>query len=412
MYLPKIAFRNLFRRKKRTFIAAGVLAFAIFVFLFIDSFMLGMMEISFSNLIDLETGHVQLAREDFFAQEEDLLLDEVFTFSEEIKSQLKNREEVTAYTPVLEFRANLIAGREEFPVKATAIDPESFQETFRVHEYVVEGEFIEGGESGVVIGRQLAEMLELEVGEFCTLLFQDDTGVLNTLQGEIRGIVSTPSPQVNQHIAFLSQDYAHTAVGVEENAVSQVMISLENREQAGAVAAALDNNTGNGLRARSYREASDMLVALEAQATLENYVLLALILLVGAIGVINVIVLSSLERVEEIGLMKAMGVKESEIVRVFSLEAGGIGLLGGLLGCLTGAVAVGLMAHFGIDLETVLGKGVGEMGIPILERLYGVWNPSSFVFVFAFVIILALAASLLPSFWAARKDPIEAIYHR
>ena len=65
------------------------------------------------------------------------------------------------------------------------IEAESFKETYQVHEYLVEGEFIEKGDGGVVIGQQLADMLELEVGEFYTLHFQDDTGAFNTLQGEI-----------------------------------------------------------------------------------------------------------------------------------------------------------------------------------------------------------------------------------
>jgi len=116
--------------------------------------------------------------------------------------------------------------------------------------------------------------------------------------------------------------------------------------------------------------------------------------------------------VEEIGLMKAMGLKEKEIIRIFSLEAGGIGILGGIIGCGLGALTVGIFARFGLDLEIVYGDGVEELGLPILERIYGVWNLSAFVFVFIFVVVLALAASLLPSIWAARKDPIDAIYHR
>ena len=411
MYYFRIAFRNLFRRKKRTFVAAGVLAFAILVFLLIDSFMLGMMEISFSNLIDFETAHVQMARPDFF-DEEDFSLDDTFTFTGEEKELLEARDEVTAFTPKLEFQAELIGGREEFPVKATAIDAESFRETFQVHEYLVEGEFIEPGESGVVIGQQLAEMLELDIGDFYTLYFQDDTGSFNTIQGEVRGIVSTPSPQVNRHTAYLSHEYAYPAVGLEGDKASQVMVQIDERERAGAVAAALDEDVSGGLRARSYRESSEMLESMEVWITIENYVILGLILLVGAIGIINVIVLSALERVEEIGLMKAMGLKEKEIIRIFSLEAGGIGILGGIIGCGLGALTVGIFARFGLDLEIVYGDGVEELGLPILERIYGVWNLSAFVFVFIFVVVLALAASLLPSIWAARKDPIDAIYHR
>ena len=412
MYLFKIAIRNLFRRKKRTFVAAGVLAFAVFVFLAIDSFMLGMMEISFGNLIDFETAHVQLARGEYFAEEEEIPLDETFNFDSGLRSEIEGVDDVSALTPILDFRANLIAGREEFPVMGRAIDVESFREVFRVDEYIVQGEFLAPGEEGVVIGAQLADMLDLDVGDFYTLHFQDATGAFNTIQGEVRGIVSTPSPQVNQYTAFVSRGYAHAAVGVELERASQIMIKTASRDRAETVAADLRENLGSGLSVRSYRESSEMLQSLEAWITIENYVILGLILLVGAIGIINVVVLSALERTEEIGLMKAMGLREREIVRVFSLEAAGIGFLGGLAGIAAGAGIVSYLARIGLDLELFYGENVDALGIPILERLYGVWNLQAFIFIFIFVILLALAASLVPSYWAARKDPIDAIYHR
>ena len=412
MYFFKIAIRNLFRRKKRTFVAAGVLAFAVFVFLAIDSFMLGMMEISFGNLIDFETAHVQLARGEYFAEEEDIPLDETFNFDTGFRREIQGFDNVTALTPVLDFRANLIAGREEFPVMGRAIEVESFREVFRIDEYIVQGEFLAPGEEGVVIGAQLAEMLDLEVGDFYTLHFQDATGAFNTIQGEVRGIVSTPSPQINQHTALVSHEYAHGAIGVEDTKASQVMINTTGRELAEPTAAGMAERFGEEFNVRSYRESSEMLESLEAWITIENYVILGLILLVGAIGIINVIVLSALERTEEIGLMKAMGLREREIVKVFSLEAAGIGFLGGLAGITVGAVIVSLLVRYGLDLELFYGENIDALGIPILERLYGVWNFSAFIFIFIFVILLALAASLVPSFWAARKDPIDAIYHR
>ncbi len=412
MYLLKIAIRNLFRRKKRTFVAAGVLAFAVFVFLAIDSFMLGMMEISFGNLIDFETAHVQLARGEFFAEEEEIPLDEIFNFDSGLRNDIEEFDDVSSLTPILDFRANLIAGREEFPVLGRAIEVETFKEVFRVDEHVVEGEFLAPGEEGVVIGSGLADMLDLEVGDFYTLHFQDATGAYNTIQGEVRGIVSTPSPQVNQYTAFVSRGYAHAAVGVESDSASQIMIKTNSRERAEIAAAELRENLDSNLSVRSYRESSEMLQSLEAWITIENYVILGLILLVGAIGIINVVVLSALERTEEIGLMKAMGLREREIIRVFSLEAAGIGFLGGLAGIVAGAGIVSYLARVGLDLTLFYGDNIDALGIPMLERLYGVWNFTAFLFIFIFVILLAFAASLIPSFWAARKDPIDAIYNR
>lgn len=55
---------------------------------------------------------------------------------------------------------------------------------------------------------------------------------------------------------------------------------------------------------------------------------------------------------------------------------------------------------------------LGTMGVPLGDRVYGVWNTSSFIIIFVIVIIVAMLASLVPSYWAARKNPIDAIQHK
>ncbi|SDL65404.1 ABC transporter permease [Halarsenatibacter silvermanii] len=409
MYPLRLAFRNLFRRKQRTLLASGVLALAVFIFLVIDSFMLGMMELSFGNLIDFETAHLQLARKDFFEEEEYLSLDEVFVFDRKMRDELAREKAVESFTPLIEFQAEIIAGREDFPVRTTAVEPDSFSEVMRVPEYLVEGEFLKPGDRGAVIGSDLAELMNLEKGDIYTLHFRDAAGAYNVMQGEVRGIISTPSPRLNRNTVLVSREYGKTAAGVADKAVSQVKVRLSDRELAEAAARRLDKNMGAEISARYYRETSDILEAMESWIRLENFVILGLILVVGAIGIVNVVVLSALERMEEIGLMKAMGLSEKQIVGVFAMEAAGIGIIGGILGCVSGAAAVALLAEFGLDLEIFYGEGVHGLGIPVLERLYGVWNPRAFIFVFIFVVLLAVVISLIPSIWAARQDPIEAI---
>jgi putative ABC transport system permease protein len=138
--------------------------------------------------------------------------------------------------------------------------------------------------------------------------------------------------------------------------------------------------------------------------------ILSVVLLIGVVGIINNIILSGLERTSEIGMMKAMGMKEWEIVFIFMTEAFGIGVLGGLAGCILGYIGVGWLVKNGFYFA-----GFGDMsqyGIPILDRIYGVWNYSAFVYIFVLIVFVSVFSSILPAYWAAHKDPVEAIYHR
>lgn len=414
MYLVRIALRNLFRRKGRTFLIAGILALAVFLFLWLESFMIGFMDVSFGNIIDFETPHIEVAREGFFEEAQkgrELPLAETFTPGEELLEELEARDGFVALTPILEFSADFIAGRHQFPVRVRSIDPQSFGEVFRNQEYLIDGDFVEAGDPGIVIGRELARFFNLEVGDFYTLRFQDTGGSFNTMQGEVKGIVNVPHPEMNLGTVFVARDQAQAALGLEEGKISQVMVRMENRDMGRKEAKKLANILGNrDLKVRSYREGAEILVHLETWGFIETYFILALFLLVGAIGIISVVVLAAIERVKEIGMMKAMGLKESEIVRIFILEAGGIGAVGGLLGCILGAIVIFFMKTYGIDMEAFF--DLSEFGVPMVGKIYGAWNPISFFLIFVFVIILSMVASLIPSYWAARKDPVVAIRDR
>ena len=108
-------------------------------------------------------------------------------------------------------------------------------------------------------------------------------------------------------------------------------------------------------------------------------------------------------------MMKAMGLEVKEIVYIFVMESTGIGILGGLMGIGLGAIGVWLFARYGVDFSAMAQIDMASFGVPVLGKIYGVWNPSAFLTVFAFGVIVSLVSSILPAHWAADKDPITAI---
>jgi len=165
------------------------------------------------------------------------------------------------------------------------------------------------------------------------------------------------------------------------------------------------------IKAYSWRESAKTVIAVGAAQEAETAIVLTVILMIGMIGIINNVILSALERTREIGMMKALGMREWEIVSVFMVEATGLGIIGGLAGCLLGAIGVGCMVKFGYDLSYI-GGDMSLYGIPVIDKIYGVWNLPSFVFIFFLGLIFALFSSMIPAYWAAHKDPVKAIYHR
>ncbi|MGM0414238.1 MAG: ABC transporter permease [Bacillota bacterium] len=412
MYLIRIAWRNLWRRKRRTFVTAGVLALAVFIFLLMDSMMGGMSDISYNNIIDFESAHLEIGQEEYFDSEGDTnFLSQTFPVDDEVINNIKEIEGYQSYVQSLDFQANISSGRDEFPLRVRAVEPDSYRQVFNTDEYITDGQFINPGDEGLVIGDRLSRLLEIGVGDYFTLLFRDARGSFNTIDGEIQGIVSTPHPDMNLGVVLYDIDQARRWTGVAENASTRIFVKVDDRDRASAILSDLTDRLGGGLTANSWEDSAEMMLAMESVGQIENYVILGLILLIGAVGIVNIIILSALERVEEIGMMKAMGLKENEIVRVFSFEATGIGLIGSSLGCLIGGIVNFFFTRYGVAMETMITEDT-TYGIPILGRLYGSWNPSAYLFIFIFGVIVAIIASIPPAYWAARKDPIKAIYHR
>ena len=413
MFSIKLGLKNLSRQKRRNGITILVIAFAFFIYLFLDSVMGGMEDLSFNNIINFETGNIQVAYPQYWEEREELPLENLIYLNQDIEESIKNMDGLLGASPELRFKANLNNGIDEIAVIGLGIMPEKYNEVYTTQEYLVAGSIFTPGESKAVIGERLAELMDLKVNDYITLLIRTKEETFNTIDLEIGGLVNTPHPVINNGIVFVPLDIAQQALNVEDG-VSIITIKTNKGKEIDPI---IDNINQNfqeknmNINAYSWKESAKTVIAMSAASDAETAVVLTVILMIGMIGIINNVILSALERTREIGMMKALGMREWEIVLVFMIEACGVGIIGGLAGCLLGAAGVGWMVKYGYDLSYI-GGDMSLYGIPILDKIYGVWNLSSFVFIFFLGIVLALFSSMAPAYWAAHKDPVKAIYHR
>ena len=413
MFSIKLGLKNLTRQKRRNFITILVIAFAFFIFLFLDSLMEGMTEMSFNNIKNYDTGSIQVAHPAYWEDKDKLPLENLIYLNQEMEESINNMDGVSGVSPELRFKASLNNGIDEIDVQGVGISIEKYNDVFATQNHVVEGSMFVPGESKAVIGVGLAELMDLKVNDYITLLVRTKEDTFNTIDLEIAGLLYTPNPMTNNGIVFVPLEIARQALNVE-NGVSMMTIKINKEKEINPTITNINQifqEKDMNINAFSWEESAKTVIAIRTAEDAETAVILIIILTIGMIGIINNVILSSLERTAEIGMMKALGMREWEIVLVFMIEATGIGIIGGLAGCLLGAAGVGLMVKYGYDLSYI-GGDMSLYGIPILDKIYGVWNLPSFVFIFFLGIIFALFSSMIPAYWAAHKDPVKAIYHR
>ena len=413
MFSIKLGLKNLSRQKRRNFITILVIAFAFFIYLFLDSVMGGMEEMSFNNIKNFETGDIQVAFPEYWEDREKLPLENLIDLNQDMEDSIRNRDGILGVSPELRFKANLNNGIDETEVMGLGIIPEKYNEVYDTQDYIIDGSSFTTRESKAMIGKGLAELMDLKIGDYITLLVRTKEETFNTIDLEIGGLINTPHPVLNNGIVFVPLDVARQALNVK-NDVSMLTIKVDTGKEIDSIVDDINQSFQEkklNIKAYSWEESAKTVIAWGAAQDAETAIVLSVILMIGMIGIINNVILSALERTREIGMMKALGMREWEIVLVFMVEASGIGIIGGLTGCLLGAVGVGCMVKYGYDLSYI-GGDMSVYGIPVMDKIYGIWDFSSFVFIFVLGVVLALFSSMIPAYWAAHKDPVKAIYHR
>ncbi len=213
--------KNIWRRKRRTILTAAAIAIGIMYFVMFDSLLAGADRDAQINTIDFETGHLWVGA----SQEGDATLarptlEDTIPSGQAVAQAIAELPGVAGAAPRLVFPASLIAGLDELPVSAAGVDPEVDPQVFRISQFVSSGRWLERGEDGVVLGKRIADLLQLEPGDMVTVRTQTAQMAFQAVDLIVVGTVETPHPLVNQSQAFMPLDVAQAAVGAPGSATS------------------------------------------------------------------------------------------------------------------------------------------------------------------------------------------------
>ena len=163
------------------------------------------------------------------------------------------------------------------------------------------------------------------------------------------------------------------------------------------------------LTALTWQELATDFIAMAEMKSKGSGMLIFLILVIAAVGISNTMLIAVYERFREIGMMRALGMKESSIRLAFLLEAGGIGLLGSLVGLILGSLATYWIVNWGIDYGNLLGDM--DIGYRIKGVFRGAWHPEAMVSAVFFGTLISMAVALLPASRALKMKISDCLRH-
>lgn len=328
---------------------------------------------------------------------------------EEVMAQVAEVPGVVAQTPVIYTQALITAAAGSSGVVLRGINPVNAGQVINIDTKMTRGDLASLADGAtppaIVLGEDLARQLQAVPGERVQLLAPDGLlspmGVLPRVRVcVVSGTFATGMNEFDSNMGYLGLDTARSLAGLEEG-VHAIEVRVRRVEAADAVAAAIGERLGPHYVVRDWMQLNQNLFAALKLEKLGIFIALDLIILVAALNIISALIMVVMEKTRDIAILKSMGAGTGSIMRIFFYQGLVIGVVGTILGLISGLGLCELLKRYKI-IE--LPSNVYPMStIPIKVV------PADVSIIVVSALLITLAATLYPSWKAARVRPAEAL---
>ena len=403
LILVKLAWRNIFRNKRRTFIAGTAIGIGLTALIFIDAFMIGMSETMIRTATSSFLGDAQIHRAGFRdEQEASLTIQEI----DKVTAKLAEETIVQHFT-----QRALVTGMITSPANVSAVNlvgvhPPTEKFLSLIDDAITEGVYFEGDNNrDVVIGAKLAEILEVELGDRVVVtVAQAETGELSQEMFRVSGIYYFADEAMNSGMAFIRIQKAQEmlAIGSDVHEIAIKFTSIAYSQDLSLPFWDIYSQDGN--EALSWTELMSQLTLVLDMTEYSKYIMGVILFGVVIFGIINTLFMSLYERMFEFGVLRAVGTRPFGMAQVILFEAGALAIVSIGLGAILGFLVTGVLAHTGIDYT-----GIEMMGVTMQEFIRPVMTVEQFIIYPIWVFLFTVIAGLYPARYVAKMAPVDAM---
>jgi ABC-type lipoprotein release transport system permease subunit len=401
----RLAWRNLWRNRRRTLLALVAIGLSQALVLLYDGVLRGYGDWMVDVITGPMLGHAQVHAEGW---RKTRALDRSFPSEPALRAlrALPGVESAHAriYGPALG-----AVGEEGFALVVVGVDAAA---ELGPHGLLSGAKGLAPSGKRVLVGRPFAEANGLTVGSELAIVGQGADGSLANDLYVVGGIVPTPVDLVNRMGVLMALDEAQGLLAMPGEAHELVLRGHDVSEAATLAAAAAALPELRGLEVLDWTRLSpDLYQVIQMLGVAWTFILL-LVFVAAAAGVTNTMLMSTFERMHELGMLLALGATPGRLIRIIVVEALALGLVGVLAGSALGGLIVGLTHESGVNLAQLTGGGPTELSfMGIVWSL--TFHPTLTAFDFATSILGVAAVSLLAALWpaarVARLQPTAAL---
>lgn len=399
-----LSWRNLWRNKKRTIIAAASVFFAVLLAVVMRSGQKGSYAYMIDSSAKLFTGYLQVQGKGYW---DNRSLDRSIVLGSSKQKRLSEISHVTAIAPRLE-AFSLVAYETNTKVaQIIGIDPSSEDKLTGLKKRLIKGSYLSSDSDGVLIAQGLADLLKITINDSLIIYGQGYHGQIAAAQLSVIGIVKLPFPELNNSTVYLTLPKARDVFSAY-NRITSLAILVDNIRNLSSIESSVRKVTDGEFTIMTWDE---MLPDLVQNIELDNasgIIMLIILYIVIAFGVFGTVMMMTSERQKEFGILISVGMKKVKLIMVTTIETIFISLLGVVAGIL-GSIPIIFYLHFNPILMTGdAAKAFESIGVePIMNFST---DPRIFYSQSVVVLIIALATAVYPVLFINRIQPAKAIH--
>jgi ABC-type lipoprotein release transport system permease subunit len=409
MKLNTLAWRNLWRHKRRTLITASSIAFGVLLAVTFT----GAGDYFHTRMIDaganMGMGHITIAARDYNrAPSSQKLIQGVNT----LQSLIASLPEVKSVVARIQGQAMFASARKSVGGTFIAIDPAKENANNNLFiQSLTDGEMLSTTNGkGIVMGVDLARKLKLNLGKKVVYTTTDINGDIVSAVARVSGIFRTGVAEVDGGMALLPMQSIQKVLGYASDEVSLIAVSLVDQRISHALRGRMQGQPEfEHVEVLNWQQTQPDLAGMIAVDKSANRISQLMISLLIAAGILNTMLMSVLERIREFGVMMALGMSPRSLFSLVILESFWLAVIGLIIGIIVTIPWYLYMAETGIDLTSAYGDDFSFGGV-LLDTVFKIrLFKESIIGILIGLFGLALLSGVYPAWRAGRIPPVESL---
>jgi len=399
-----MAWRNLWRNKRRTLITIASVFFGVLLSAYMTSMQVGSYAQYIATVVNSYSGYLQIQQRDYWDEK---IINNSFENDSALMAIIHQQKLVTRVT--LRFETFALASSRDMTrgVMVMGIDAEREDAITRLRTKIKSGRYLQDPDSGVVIGSGLARFLKLNIGDTLVLIGQGYHGVSAAGQYQVRGILKHPSYELDKMVVYMDINRCCELFSAEGRLTSLVLMAGTS-EQANEVKQLLLPTLSQDLTIIDWRQMNDMLLRQIESDRQQDYIFKGVLYLIIGFGILSTMMMMMAERRREFGVMMAIGTSKRRLMAIVVLETIFIGLIGVAAGIVASIPAIGYFIYHPIQFTGEAARMFEELGFePVM---YFSMAPSIFVTQAVTVLIMTLLIGIYPVVHLGRMQVMNALH--